>query len=149
MTVLILRRRATGAGPRTGPRTGRRAGEGRGGSRRLLSRGTRCGRGRPLRPRGGSGAWCNGPSRAFRLGANGVRPPSAARTPAPLIAHLSAFCHLLSTCISSSICSCVLYMQLCLTVTPVDCSPPGSSVHGILQARILECATMTSSRGSS
>ena len=27
----------------------------------------------------------------------------------------------------------------CLTVyNPVDCSPPGSSVHGILQARILE-----------
>ena len=25
-----------------------------------------------------------------------------------------------------------------LFVSPVDCSPPGSSVHGILQARILE-----------
>ena len=32
---------------------------------------------------------------------------------------------------------------------PTDCSPPGSSVHGILQARILEWATMPSSRGSS
>ena len=30
-----------------------------------------------------------------------------------------------------------------------DCSPPGSSVHGILQARILEWAAMPSSRGSS
>ena len=30
-----------------------------------------------------------------------------------------------------------------------DCSPPGSSVHGILQARILEGAVMPSSRGSS
>ena len=30
-------------------------------------------------------------------------------------------------------------LQLCLTLRdPVDCSPPGSSVHGILQARILE-----------
>ena len=29
------------------------------------------------------------------------------------------------------------------------CSPPGSSVHGILQARILERAAMASSRGSS
>ena len=32
---------------------------------------------------------------------------------------------------------------------PVDCSPPGSSVHGILQARILEWVTMPSSNGSS
>ena len=29
----------------------------------------------------------------------------------------------------------------------VDCSPPGSSVHGILQARILEWVVMPSSRG--
>ena len=32
---------------------------------------------------------------------------------------------------------------------PVDCSPPGSSVHGILQARILEWVAMPSSKGSS
>ena len=31
----------------------------------------------------------------------------------------------------------------------MDCSPPGSSVHGILQARILEWIAMSSSRGSS
>ena len=30
---------------------------------------------------------------------------------------------------------------------PVDCSPPGSSVHGILQTRILEWVAMPSSRG--
>ena len=30
---------------------------------------------------------------------------------------------------------------------PIDCSPPGSFVHGILQARILEWAAMPSSRG--
>ena len=30
---------------------------------------------------------------------------------------------------------------------PMDCSPPGSSVHRILQARILEWVTMPSSRG--
>ena len=30
-----------------------------------------------------------------------------------------------------------------------DCSPPGSSVHGILQARILEWVVLPSSRGSS
>ena len=31
----------------------------------------------------------------------------------------------------------------------MDCSPPASSVHGILQERILEWVTMPSSRGSS
>ena len=31
----------------------------------------------------------------------------------------------------------------------MDCSPPGSSVHGILQARILEWVAMPFSRGSS
>jgi len=29
----------------------------------------------------------------------------------------------------------------------MDCSPPGSSVHGILQAKILEWVAMPSSRG--
>ena len=30
-------------------------------------------------------------------------------------------------------------LQSCLTLCdPMDCSPPGSSVHGILQVRILE-----------
>ena len=34
----------------------------------------------------------------------------------------------------------VLVAELCLTLCdPMDCSPPSSSVHGILQARILEC----------
>ena len=32
---------------------------------------------------------------------------------------------------------------------PKNCSPPGSSVHGILQARILEWVAVCSSRGSS
>ena len=35
------------------------------------------------------------------------------------------------------------------SVRPLDCSPPGSSVHGILQARILQWVAMPSSRGSS
>ena len=40
--------------------------------------------------------------------------------------------------------------QSCLTLCdPVDCSPPGSSVHEILQVRILEWVAMPSSRGSS
>ena len=44
--------------------------------------------------------------------------------------------------------ACML-IQLCLTLCdPTDCSPPGSSVHGILQARILEWVAMPFSRGS-
>ena len=40
--------------------------------------------------------------------------------------------------------------QLCLTLCdPMDCSPPGSSVHGILQTKILEWVPKPSSRGSS
>ena len=40
--------------------------------------------------------------------------------------------------------------QSCLTLCdPKDCSPPGSSVHGIFQARLLEWVAMPSSRGSS
>ena len=40
--------------------------------------------------------------------------------------------------------------QLCPTLcTPVDCSLPSSSVHGILQARILERVSISFSRGSS
>ena len=35
------------------------------------------------------------------------------------------------------------------SLRPMDCSPPGSSVHGISQARILEWVAMPSSRGSS
>ena len=34
---------------------------------------------------------------------------------------------------------CILVTQSCLTLcNPMNCSPPGSSIHGILQARILE-----------
>ena len=40
--------------------------------------------------------------------------------------------------------------QLCLTLCdPMGCSPPRSSVHGILQARTLEWGAMLFSRGSS
>ena len=41
-------------------------------------------------------------------------------------------------------------LQLCPTLcNPMNYSPPGSSIHGILQARILEWVAMPSSRGSS
>ena len=40
--------------------------------------------------------------------------------------------------------------QSCLTLSdPMDCSPPGSSIHGILQARIPERVAISSSKGSS
>ena len=40
--------------------------------------------------------------------------------------------------------------KLCPTLcNPMDCSSPDSSVHGILQARILEWVTISFSRGSS
>ena len=35
------------------------------------------------------------------------------------------------------------------SLRPMDCSPPGSSLHGILQARILEWVAISFSRGSS
>ena len=45
---------------------------------------------------------------------------------------------------------CCLVAQLCLTLcSPMDCSLPSSSVHGILQARLLERVAISSSRGSS
>ena len=44
----------------------------------------------------------------------------------------------------------VLVIQSCTALcNPMDCSPPGSSVHGILQARILEWVDIPFSRGSS
>ena len=43
---------------------------------------------------------------------------------------------------------CAKLLQSCLTLyNPVACNPSGSSVHGILQARILEWVAMPSSRG--
>ena len=49
---------------------------------------------------------------------------------------------------------CALYAysvtQLCLTLcNHTDCNPPGSSVHGIFQARILKQVVTSFSRGSS
>ena len=39
--------------------------------------------------------------------------------------------------------------QLCPTLSdPVDCSPPGSSVHGIFQARVLEWGAIAFSKSS-
>ena len=49
-----------------------------------------------------------------------------------------------------ALCACVLVVQLCLTLCdPMDCSPPGFSVHRILQAGILEWIVNSFSRESS
>ena len=45
---------------------------------------------------------------------------------------------------------CAQSLQSCPTLcNPMDCRPPGSSVHEVLQARILEWVGMFSSRVSS
>ena len=45
---------------------------------------------------------------------------------------------------------CAKSLQSCLTLwDTMDSSPPGSSLHGSLQARILEWIAVASSRGSS
>ena len=46
---------------------------------------------------------------------------------------------------------CTLLLPFCvwLSCNSTDCSQPGSSLHGISQARILECIVISSSRGSS
>ena len=47
------------------------------------------------------------------------------------------------------LCACSV-TQLCLILCdPMDCSPPGSPVHGILQVRIMEWVTISSFRESS
>ena len=47
------------------------------------------------------------------------------------------------------VCVCVLAAQSCPTLcNSTDCSPPGSSVHGISQARILEWVAISFSRES-
>ena len=61
--------------------------------------------------------------------------------PASVKASASVQCH------TAVLCS---VTQSCPTLwDPNDCSPPGSSVHGLLQARILEWVAMSYSRGSS
>ena len=65
-----------------------------------------------------------------------------------------AYCHRWKGFILLCNCMCVRlllraqllsHVQLC---DPVDCSPPGSSVHGIIPARILQWVAVSSSRGS-
>ena len=55
-------------------------------------------------------------------------------------------CVCVRMCVRVCVCVCA---QSCPTLyNPMDCSPPGSSVHGILQARILEWIAIPFSSGS-
>ena len=77
-------------------------------------------------------------------------------TPLPLIlSHLQTFskmnacvCVYMYVHVTHIICICAQSLQSCPTLSdPTYCSPPGSSVHGILQARTLEWVAMPSSKG--
>ena len=64
------------------------------------------------------------------------------------ISHRLPYSHesLQTHCIHSLLC-CVCQLLSCVQLChPMDCSPPGSSLHGILQARILEWLAMPFSR---
>ena len=65
----------------------------------------------------------------------------------------SAQCYTISLCwlsiLNTEVCACSV-AQPCLTLChPMSCSPPGSSVPGMLQARIVEWVATPFSRGSS
>ena len=51
--------------------------------------------------------------------------------------------------LTCAMCVCVLRRFSLTLCDPMDCSPPGFSVHGILQARVLEWVATPFSRGSS
>ena len=64
-------------------------------------------------------------------------------------AYFDAFMHKL-TLIHTHIKTCCSIVKLCLILCdPMDCSLPGSSAYGVLQARILECVAVSFSRASS
>ena len=66
----------------------------------------------------------------------------ASRDPSPLKSEDAAVCPKRDCC--------CLVAKLCPTLCdPMDCSPPGSSVHGISQATILEWVAISFSRGFS
>ena len=67
----------------------------------------------------------------------------------PLISYLSLYLHtrhLLCSCVCVCARACVLTQSCPTLCDPMDCIPPGSSVRGISQARILEWVAISSSR---
>ena len=93
-----------------------------------------------MEARGEVGKECGGRQAPASLSLN----PGAAYLGRGIIYDVCMLVHsLLSVCVR-------VVAQSCLTLCdPMDCSPPGSTVHGVLQARILEGVAMPSSRGAS
>ena len=92
------------------------------------------------------------------------RPGGPTRTPRPDSGgcwHQDLFCIVLNSfieiplayqvcvCVYMSVCVCVQLLSYVRLCDPMDCSPPGSSVYGIFQARILEWVAISFCRGSS
>ena len=68
----------------------------------------------------------------------------------PCLQNEGIYSKILISLFSNCMCSSAKSHQSCLTLCgPVDWSLPGSSVHGILQSRILEWVAVPFSRGSS
>ena len=64
--------------------------------------------------------------------------------------HKQPKCSLTNKCVLKQRALCVCSVtQSCLFCNPMDCRPPGSSVHGIFQARILEWVALSSCKTSS
>ena len=72
-----------------------------------------------------------------------------------IMPHSTLTCSLLFPCcyfceINQTLpCVCMYVLSYPTLFGPMDCSPPGSSVHGIFLARILECVAISYPRGSS
>ena len=79
----------------------------------------------------------------FRTGSNNILILNFDRFAWLCFQRLNQLVHPSSVLHARSLQSCPLFCN------PMDCRPPGSSVHGILQAISLEWAAMPSSRGSS
>ena len=68
---------------------------------------------------------------------------------ATIVFTLLPFCKLIGVKMLSCLCMRAKSVQSCPTLcSPMDCSPPGSSIHGIFQVRILEWVAMPSSKRS-
>ena len=62
--------------------------------------------------------------------------------------NLIGFCIFISFCVCVCVCVCLVAWSCPTLCNPMDPSPPGSSVHGMFQARILEWVAISYSRVS-